>query len=81
VEARLKALLCGGLSADDAQRLIFEVERGIPASRSKVKINRQVRAFRARLVTETRDVSAKGWVVQFTPEFIAPPVQSPRGNR
>jgi|GEM_PF-2012844 hypothetical protein len=69
----MKAVLMGGLDAEDAQQLVVEVERGIPASRSKVKMNPQVRAFRARLVTEIREANAKGWFVQFTPEFIAPP--------
>jgi hypothetical protein len=69
----MKAKLCGGLGAEDAQRLILEVARGIPANRSKVQMNQQVRAFRARLVAEIHEAEAKGWFVQFTPEFSAPP--------
>ncbi len=69
----MKAFLCGGLDAEDAQQLIFEVERRIPASRSKVKMSPQVLAFRARLTTEMGEVRARGGFVQFTPEFLAPP--------
>jgi hypothetical protein len=35
----MKAKLCGCLGAEDAQQLILEVARGIPASRSKVQMN------------------------------------------
>jgi hypothetical protein len=73
VEAEMKAVLCGGLGAEDAQQLIFEVQRGIPESRSQVEMTPQVRAFRARLAAEMGEAEAKGWFVGFTPEFIAPP--------
>jgi hypothetical protein len=62
----------GGLGADDAQRLMVEVQLGIPASRSKLTMNPQVRAFRTRLVSEMAEANAKGWFVQFTPEFAGP---------
>ena len=76
LEMRMKALLCGGLDAEDAQQLIFEVERGIPASHSKLKMNPQVLAFRARLVTEMAEVRARGGFVQLAPELLAPPRRS-----
>jgi hypothetical protein len=68
----LRTLLCGGLGAQDAQRLIFEVQRGIPASQSQVEMTPQVRAFRTRLVAEIAAAIAKGWFVDLTPELLAP---------
>jgi hypothetical protein len=75
----MKPKLLGGLGADDAQQLMVEVQLGIPASHSKLKMNPQVRAFRARLVSEMADANAKGWFVQFTPEFVGP--SRSRGTR
>jgi hypothetical protein len=69
----MKALLCGGLDPDDAQQLIFEVERGIPESGSKVEMNPQVRAFRARLVAEIGEAKAKGWFVEYPADPPSPP--------
>lgn len=37
----------------------------------------QVRAFRARLVAEVDEAEARGWFVDFTPEFIQDFVQRP----
>jgi hypothetical protein len=68
----MQALLCGGLDEEDAQRLIFEVQRGISESRSQLEMTPQVRAFRARLVADIGDAEARGWFVDFSPEFIAP---------
>jgi hypothetical protein len=48
----MKALLCGGLGAKDAQQLVFEVQRRIPAGRSQVEMTPHVKAFRARLEAE-----------------------------
>ena len=62
-----------GLGAEDAQQLILELQRGRPESRAKIEMNPQVRAFRARLVSEIREAEAKGWFLDFTLEFIAPP--------
>ena len=70
----MRPKLMGGLDADDAQQLMVEVQRGIPASRSKVKINAQVRAsFRARLVSEMHEFDSQSGNLDFTPEFVAPP--------
>jgi hypothetical protein len=68
----MKALLSGGLGAEDAQRLIFEVQRGIPESRSQLEMTAQVRAFRARLFADIGDAEARGWFVDFSRELIAP---------
>jgi hypothetical protein len=65
--------LMGGLDADDAQQLMVEVQRGIPANRSKVKMNAQVRAFRARVVTEMREFDSQSGNLDLTPELVAPP--------
>jgi hypothetical protein len=66
----MKPLLCGGLDAEDAQQLLFEVLRGIPESASEREMNPQVRAFRARLVAE---IEAKSGIVELTLDFPAPP--------
>ncbi len=59
-------------SAPRTQQLVFEVQRRIPAGRSQIEMTPYVKAFRARLKAEMGEATAKGWFVDFTPEFVAP---------
>ncbi|MFZ5854371.1 MAG: hypothetical protein ACOYXS_07725 [Chloroflexota bacterium] len=57
------------LGADVMQRIMVEVDLGIPASESRVPLTPATAAFRAKIEKEIAEMHKQGYRLHFTPEF------------
>lgn len=57
------------LDAETMQRIMIEVDLGIPESESRVPLTPATAAFRAKMKEEIAEMRKKGYMLDFTPEF------------
>ena len=58
------------LDTDTMQKIMIEVDLGVPDSESKVPSTPEVEAFRAKMHEQIADINAKGGRLHFTPEAV-----------
>lgn len=57
------------LDAETMQRIMIEVDLGIPESESRVPLTPATAAFRAKMKEEIAEMHKRGHILDFTPEF------------
>ena len=60
------------LDAITMQRIMVDIDLGIPDEESVVPSSPEVDAFRAKVTKEIAEAKAKGGMLSFTPETVAP---------